>query len=152
MTKDVPVTGKGIRHIAVVAAVFNHEGKVLLTQRNEPKYTHAHGKWHFPGGGIEFGEHPEQTAIREVKEETGLDIALVSNKPFINSFLFMPESIHAIVFVYSARLIGGTIDISNDPHTADAKWHTPEEIDFSICLPEVEKMLEKIKKYIIHTT
>lgn len=56
-------------------AVIPYQSKVLLVQLN---YGPAKGQWILPGGMIEHGEHPEQTALREVKEETNLDIAIES--------------------------------------------------------------------------
>lgn len=52
-------------------ALIHRRGRLLLVKRDEPP---DRGKWSFPGGAVEFGETTEQAAIREVKEETGLDI------------------------------------------------------------------------------
>lgn len=51
--------------------ILNKENEVLLGLR---KGSHGEGEWSFPGGHVEFGETLINTAIREVKEETGLDI------------------------------------------------------------------------------
>lgn len=48
--------------------IFNDKGEVLLQKRADSN------KWGFPGGVIELGETPQMAAIREVKEETGLDV------------------------------------------------------------------------------
>ena len=54
-----------------VGAVIIKNGKILLEKRkNEP----GRGKWSIPGGLVELGENVEQTVIREVKEETGLEV------------------------------------------------------------------------------
>lgn len=45
--------------------VFNEEGKVLLQKRGDNE------AWGFPGGAMEIGESAEETAIREINEETG---------------------------------------------------------------------------------
>lgn len=58
--------------ISVSALVVNEKGQLLLVRRtiNDSRP----GEWEFPGGGIEFGENPMDATIREVKEETGLDV------------------------------------------------------------------------------
>lgn len=48
--------------------------KILLVQMNYGKFK---GEWILPGGMVNEGEHPSQTAIRECKEETGLDIEII---------------------------------------------------------------------------
>ena len=51
--------------------IFNDRGEVLLQRRGDSN------KWGFPGGAVEPGETPEMTAVREAKEETGLDVSVV---------------------------------------------------------------------------
>ena len=60
-----------MRHRAAIF-VLDDKGNVLLFHR------HKLGEEYYavPGGGVESGETPEQAAVRELKEETGLDVAL----------------------------------------------------------------------------
>lgn len=51
--------------------ILKAEGKLLLTLKKAGPYQ---GLWDLPGGGIEFGESPEEALIREFKEETALQI------------------------------------------------------------------------------
>jgi hypothetical protein len=53
---------------AASAVVLNHDGKILLHKRKD------NALWSLPGGAMELGESIEETIIREVKEETGLDV------------------------------------------------------------------------------
>ena len=52
--------------------IFNPQGQLLLGRRLSK---HGRGTWAPPGGHMEFGESPVEAAVREVKEETGLDIS-----------------------------------------------------------------------------
>ena len=70
-----------IVRVGVGVWIFNPDGQVLLGRRLA---VHGHGTWGLPGGKMEFGETPIKTAIREVKEETGLDIS----EQYVSEFAF----------------------------------------------------------------
>ena len=75
------------------ALIFNNKNEILITQR--PEGSHLAGYWEFPGGQIERNESAEGALVRELKEETGLNIRVGS--------LYWQE-----VFEYDIK----TIDIS----------------------------------------
>lgn len=64
------------RIVDVVAAVIEHDGRILACRRRPQKA--AGGKWEFPGGKIEPLETPETALVREIREELGIDIEVVS--------------------------------------------------------------------------
>jgi 8-oxo-dGTP diphosphatase len=81
------------------AVLVEHEGKFLLGKRNKKN---AFGKWIIPGGGVDFGETIQEAAIREIKEETNLDVELTSficHKEIIN----LPGNYHGVVFYHLAK-------------------------------------------------
>ena len=58
--------------LVAACALIDADGRVLLAQRPDGKP--MAGLWEFPGGKIEAGERPEQTLIRELKEELGITV------------------------------------------------------------------------------
>lgn len=58
--------------IGAAAVILNHVGGVLLV-----KHTYGRLNWELPGGAAEPGESPDETVQREVREETGLDVAVL---------------------------------------------------------------------------
>lgn len=61
------------RQILVALGIIrDHEGHILVSKRNDPHNRGMHGRWEFPGGKVEHGETPRQTAVREVREEVGI--------------------------------------------------------------------------------
>lgn len=85
--------------LAVNVAVID-DGKILLTQREDFE------TWILPSGGVEEGESIAQAAIRETKEETGLDVELI-RLVGVYSRLSNMSPVHAVLFV--ARPVGGEI-------------------------------------------
>jgi 8-oxo-dGTP diphosphatase len=67
-----------MKHYIVVAAIIQHEGKVLCVQRNTSKYDYISYKWEFPGGKVEKDETKEDAIIREIREELSLEILVDS--------------------------------------------------------------------------
>ena len=67
-----------MKTIEVVAAVIQHQNKILAVQRGPAKYAYISEKWEFPGGKMEAGETEEQTIIREIREELDMQIEVKS--------------------------------------------------------------------------
>jgi 8-oxo-dGTP diphosphatase len=134
--------------LATIAIIFDTQNRILLTKRNDPRNPHAHGKWQFPGGGVEFGEHPIETVHREVKEEVGLAISLITKHPLIYSHVFETVQRHIILFGFPARFVSGTIDITKDEETADAAWFTYEQTKTLDCLPLTKEIIDEAKIYV----
>lgn len=118
----------------VTAYIVNRSQQVLLV--NHPRYN----KWIPVGGHIELDEDPEQTLYREVKEETGFDIEVISTRPAVTSpgtkFLITPNYVDVheanpphqhISFTYFCKTIRDNFTIS-DEHQ-DMKWFTPHELE-----------------------
>ncbi|MGE0282241.1 MAG: (deoxy)nucleoside triphosphate pyrophosphohydrolase [Rhizobiaceae bacterium] len=65
--------------LVVACALVDADGRVLIAQRPEGKQ--LAGLWEFPGGKIEPGETPEETLVRELKEELGIETKVACLAP-----------------------------------------------------------------------
>lgn len=106
--------------LAGVGAVVVCSGKILLEKRkNEP----GKGKWSIPGGLVELGENAEQTVIREVKEETGLDVGKPEQIDVVDSITEDENGrieYHFVIIDYFVKLAGGRLKASSDAE--ELKW------------------------------
>lgn len=96
------------------------DGNVLLVQNT------YRDKWVFPGGLVDKGELPTDAAIRELREETALNVVLQS-EPVIT----VDPTLRRIEFTYKATLADGTTpaDCTIDQiEIVDAKWFRPEDL------------------------
>jgi 8-oxo-dGTP diphosphatase len=92
--------------LVVACALVDADGRVLLAQRPADK-TMA-GLWEFPGGKVEDGERPEQSLIRELKEELGIAVSEDCLAPL--SFASHSYSdFHLLMPLYVCRRWGGTV-------------------------------------------
>lgn len=95
--------------VPAAGAIIVDNDRVLLVKRAHPPKL---GWWCFPAGFMEWDEHPEQTTIREVKEETGLDVELTSFFEVYNGN-DDPRN-NAILLLYLARVTGGELTAADD--------------------------------------
>jgi ADP-ribose pyrophosphatase YjhB (NUDIX family) len=133
---DHPLIGAGILAI--------ENGKVLLIKRgNEPNK----GLWSIPGGLVKLGESPEEAAIREFKEETGLNAIIEKLLGIFNIVIKDNEGkikYHYIVVDYLGKVIGGELKPGSD--VLDAKWFDISELKNIQTSSTVIKAIEKIEK------
>ena len=89
--------------IGVFAAILDEKNRILFCHRTD------HDLWNLPGGALEYSETPWDCAIRETKEETGLDIKVkrlagVYSKPDKNE----------VVFQFICEIVGGKITLNKE--------------------------------------
>jgi ADP-ribose pyrophosphatase YjhB (NUDIX family) len=108
------------------AAIFDHEGKILLTRRTD------NGQWCLPGGGMESGESAAEACEREVLEETGLSVRvkrLVGVYSHPDQLIIYPDGnkAHIVALHFEAEVTGGELGVSNE--TTDFGYFTLQEIE-----------------------
>lgn len=128
----------------VCAIIKNDKGEILIDKRNQPDFPEAHGKWEFPGGRIEFGEEPETAIIREVKEETGLDVTISRLLPKIysNTWKRSESELQVFVLTYECRVTGGQLG-TTDEKISDLKFIIPSDIRNYDTLPGINEFVKE---------
>lgn len=104
----------------VVAAAIERDGRYLAARRTQPEW--AAGRWEFPGGKAEPGETEEQALVREIREELGVEIAVVRRVPGE-----WPLHDDLVLHLYVAMLVAGEPQ-PLDHHDALC-WASPAEFD-----------------------
>jgi 8-oxo-dGTP diphosphatase len=113
------INGTFLKTGMVGANVIYKEGRYLLVQEKKPE---AYGLWNLPAGRVEEGYSIEETAIKEAKEETGMDVRLIRK-----IVIYQNTAQELVKHVFESEIIGGDILIPED-EILDVKWFTIDEI------------------------
>jgi 8-oxo-dGTP diphosphatase len=92
--------------LVAACALIDPDGRVLLAQRPEGKS--MAGLWEFPGGKVEAGERPEDTLIRELREELGIVVREECLAPLAFASHGYPD-FHLLMPLYVCRRWEGTV-------------------------------------------
>jgi ADP-ribose pyrophosphatase YjhB (NUDIX family) len=128
---------------AVAATIFSDDSVLLVRRGNEP----SRGRWGLPGGVVELGETVGEAVVREVKEETGIDVRPVRLITAVDSIVRNDEGrvrFHYIIFEYLCEATGGTLNASSD--VQDARWLPLNKFDAIDILPWTRRFIEGVKK------
>ncbi|SER82527.1 ADP-ribose pyrophosphatase YjhB, NUDIX family [Streptomyces sp. yr375] len=108
-------------------AVCVRDDRILLARSPAPGGTY---EWVLPGGGMEHGEDPLDTVVRELDEETGYRVEPTgllgvdsARHTFPREGLRGPRDHHALRIVYEARIVGGALRNEVNGSTDLAAWH-----------------------------
>jgi ADP-ribose pyrophosphatase YjhB (NUDIX family) len=112
---------------SVNVAVANGRGELLLIRRTD------NDNWSLPGGAMDIGESIAQAAIRETREEAGIDceitgvVGVYTNPRHVVEYTSNGEVRQECSFVFSARAVGGTPTPSKE--SSEVRFVTPAELD-----------------------
>ncbi len=129
-----------VREYSAGGLVFDARGRVAIIARHSRS---GHLEWCLPKGHIEKGETPQQTAVREVHEETGILGEVVDSIATIDYwFTGTSQRVHKLVHHFALRQIGGELTVEGDPdHEAeDAIWVDFADLDDVLSYPNERKI------------
>lgn len=101
-----------------VGVLATRRGRLLLVRRNHEPHL---GEWSFPSGYVDAGEVLEDAAVRETKEETGLDVRI---ERLLGAWSSRGEPV--VFIAYSARVVGGRIEVG--PECMEVRFFAPDAL------------------------
>src|SRR5690606_14946204 len=102
-------------------------------------------EWCLPKGHIERGETPEQAAVREVAEETGIEADVIQALGTIDYwFTGDDRRVHKVVHHFLLEAKGGEITVANDPdqEAEEARWIAVTDLSTELAFPNERKMAQ----------
>jgi 8-oxo-dGTP diphosphatase len=117
----------------LVTAAIIRDGPLILIARRKLDAKVEAGRWEFPGGKVDFGEHPEDCLKREILEELNLDIEIerffdvASHVYSAAGSVASPKTsgLHVILLCYICRLLGGELKLLD---VAEVAWVNLDEL------------------------
>lgn len=132
------------REFSAGGIVFNNKGQVLLTKHSQNKH------WGFPKGLIDPGQTSQEAALREVKEEGGVEAEIVGKVGYSKYvYTFEGEKIFKVVTYFLMKYKSGNPK-DHDWEVEEAGWFTPDEalkqLTFSQDKDLLRIALERVRK------
>lgn len=135
--------GKDYIGVGVGAFIINENNELLLQKRAVPA---EKDRWCIPGGRVEMFETLEDTVIREAKEETDLDVKIISMMGVCNHII-KEENAHWVAVSYLCEIENGEPRIMEPDKASDMKWFPLDNLPEKITIT-TKKALEDYKKFV----
>lgn len=145
----------GENHVVIGVILYNSEGEILITRRSPEKRSDP-GKWENTAGCVQAGESSHQGALRELREETGIDLG-----PSELAYLCSRTVSNCFVDIYIAKIETDIKDLVFQPgETCGARWISFEDWEELLCSKDVvfavkndfEDFAETVSRYIAAST
>jgi len=132
------------QRIAVYGLIFNQLSEILVVKRSASD-SHP-GLWELPGGALIYGEDPDKGALREIKEETNLNVTLFYPLLTMSGFSSKMPNTHVVRIIFLCQAKDPTSLILSSEHI-DYQWLQPDRINVSPLSDLLPKTLQTINKY-----
>jgi ADP-ribose pyrophosphatase YjhB (NUDIX family) len=131
-TGNVPDQPVGRTRVGAYALCSDEHERILLARLSFEEVDV--GAWTLPGGGIDFGEHPDAAVIRELEEETGYrgeieEVAGVFSHVYRQSRAAQGRDLHFLGILYHVRIVGGELRDEVGGSTDTAAWLTRADLE-----------------------
>ncbi len=131
----------------VLGLAINQKHQFLLTQRNQPESPEVHQKWQVPGGGMEFGEQPEDTLHRELQEELNVKPTILYPYPICKTSIWHhPKTSISVPLMCFIITIGSQTPRIGDLESLDYAWVSNEELYRLNALPLTTEFIDGATK------
>ncbi len=122
-----------MKDVGAVATIFDDQGRVLLVHQ-----TYKGRQWAWPGGVVEESEAPWTAVVREVKEETGLDVAVVR---LIGVYHIADRN--SLGFQFLCRVIGGELRVDGG-EISEAAFFDPAHLPVPMTQPGRQRVADAL--------
>ncbi len=127
------------------AAVVWRGAEVLLIRRGRPP---LQGQWSIPGGRQKWGETVRECALRELREETGLDAEILGLIDVVDAIYHDAGRDYHFTFIdFAARMTGGTLKAGDD--ASEAHWVAADAVEALGIWSETLRVIRAARKFFI---
>ena len=111
-----------VRNAPATGTVIVRDGRILLARRAKEPYA---GWWEVPGGFVELGEHPTEAAVREVREELGIEVELTGLVGIYLEVSGFGEQLQVTVYEATTE---AAVCVPDPAEVADWRWFDPSDV------------------------